>query len=79
MKFDRNVNVGLFSKTMIPSFFKLCVIITCHECYKRASFLVTFDLYSRSHESRKLKLDSLHASKTIDLIKMKLGIDIAYG
>ena len=49
----RSFNVGAFSKTMVPSFFKLCVIVTLHEHYKCPSLSVTFDLYWRSQGQQK--------------------------
>ena len=48
------LNVGPFSKTKVPSFFKVCVNVTSHEHYQCASFSVTFDLYSGHKVSGRL-------------------------
>ena len=41
----QKLNVGLFSKTMVPSQIKLGMIITTVELYTATPLLVTFDLY----------------------------------
>ena len=45
LKFVRNLNVGAFSETMVPSQLKLGMIITTTELYPAIPLLVTFDLY----------------------------------
>ena len=41
----QKLNVGLFSKTMVPSQIKLGMIITTVELYAAIPLFVTFDLY----------------------------------
>ena len=41
----QKVNVGLFSKTMVPSQLKLGMITTTIELYAAIPLFVTFDLY----------------------------------
>ena len=41
----KKINIGLFSKTMVPSRIKLGMIVTTMELYTAIPLLVTFDLY----------------------------------
>ena len=42
------------------------------------SLFVAFDHYSRSQGQRSVKHDSMHISKTADLTKMNLCMDVTY-